>query len=58
MVLVGPAGRPGYAAAATCRYRLEILTRTGYVDLNALTEKVREDVEMANEWKAAGAETP
>ncbi|MCX5682558.1 MAG: twin-arginine translocation signal domain-containing protein [Planctomycetota bacterium] len=26
-------------------------TRIGYVDLNALTEKVQQDVEMASEWK-------
>jgi hypothetical protein len=40
-----------YAAAATSQYRPQLLTRIGYVDLNALTEKAREDVEMASEWK-------
>jgi len=40
-----------YAAAATAQYRPQLLTRIGYVDLSALTEKVREDVEIASEWK-------
>jgi hypothetical protein len=40
-----------YAAAATRQYRPQLLTRIGYVDLNALTEKVRQDVQAASEWK-------
>jgi hypothetical protein len=40
-----------YAAIATSQYRPQLLTRIGYVDLNALTEKVRQDVAIAREWK-------
>ena len=40
-----------YAAVATRQYRPQLLTRIGYVDLNALTEQVRADVHMANQWK-------
>jgi hypothetical protein len=40
-----------YAAVATSQYRPQLLTRIGYVDLNALTEKAQQDVEMASEWK-------
>jgi hypothetical protein len=40
-----------YAAVATSQYRPQLLTRIGYVDLNALTEKVQQDVEIAREWK-------
>ena len=40
-----------YAAAAKRQYRPQLLTRIGYVDLNALAEKARQDVEMAIEWK-------
>ena len=40
-----------YTAAATLQYRPQLLTRVGYVDLNALTEKVRQDVEMAEKWQ-------
>ena len=36
-----------YAAVATRQYRPQLLTRIGYVDLNALTANVRQDVEMA-----------
>jgi hypothetical protein len=40
-----------YAAVATAQYRGQLLTRIGSVDLNALTEKVRGDMEMASGWK-------
>ena len=40
-----------YAATATRQYRPQLLTRIGYVDLNALIEKARQDVEMASNWK-------
>jgi hypothetical protein len=40
-----------YAATATAQYRPQLLTRIGRVDLNALAEKVREDVEIADHWK-------
>ena len=40
-----------YAAAAKRQYRPQLLTRIGYVDLNVLAEKARQDVEMAIEWK-------
>jgi hypothetical protein len=38
-----------YAATATHQYRPELLTRVGYVDLNALTIKVEDDVRLARE---------
>jgi hypothetical protein len=40
-----------YAAVATRQYRPQRLTRIGYVDLNALTESVQQDVGVAKEWK-------
>jgi hypothetical protein len=40
-----------YAATATRQYRPQLLTRIGYVDLSALIEKARQDVEMASNWK-------
>jgi len=40
-----------YAAIASAQYRPQLLTRIGYVDLNALTAKVQQDVAIANEWK-------
>jgi len=40
-----------YARVATAQYRPQLLTRIGYVDLNALAEKVGEDVAMASRWK-------
>ncbi|MHB1037164.1 MAG: hypothetical protein ACYC35_21045 [Pirellulales bacterium] len=43
-----------YAAVATKQYRPQLLTRIGYVDLNALTEKVRQDVQIARDWKPRG----
>lgn len=36
-----------YAAVATKQYRPQLLTRIGYVDLNELTAKVEQDVEIA-----------
>ncbi|MFB3829551.1 MAG: carbohydrate-binding family 6 protein [Bryobacteraceae bacterium] len=39
-----------YAAAATAQYKPQMLTRIGYVDLNALTEKVRADIALAKSW--------
>jgi hypothetical protein len=36
-----------YAAIATRQYRPQLLTRIGYVDLNALIAKVEDDVEIA-----------
>jgi hypothetical protein len=41
-----------YAAAATRQYRPQLLTRIGWVDLDALTESVARDVEIAKTWKA------
>jgi len=41
-----------YAAVATSQYRPQLLTRVGYVDLNALTENVQQDVSIAREWKS------
>ena len=40
-----------YAAVATRQYRPQMLTRIGYVDLNALTQKVQQDVDIARQWK-------
>ncbi|MBC7783742.1 MAG: carbohydrate-binding family 6 protein, partial [Burkholderiales bacterium] len=42
-----------YAELATRQYRPQLLTRVGYVDLNALTAKVEQDVEIAKTWKSA-----
>jgi hypothetical protein len=41
-----------YAAVATRQYKPQMLTRVGYVDLNALTEKVQQDVDIARQWKS------
>ena len=41
-----------YAAVATRQYRPQVLTRVGYVDLNALRREGRADVEMAQQWKS------
>ena len=41
-----------YAEAATRQYRPQLLTRVGYLDLNALTLKVRQDVDIASQWRA------
>jgi hypothetical protein len=40
-----------YAAIATAQYHPELLTRIGYVDLNALTENVQHDIVIAQETK-------
>jgi len=40
-----------YAAIATAQYKPQLLTRIGYVDLNALTAKVEHDIEIARNWK-------
>ena len=40
-----------YAAVATGQYKPQLLTRVGYVDLNALTSKVEQDVEIADRWQ-------
>jgi hypothetical protein len=40
-----------YAAAATRQHRPQLLTRIGYADLNALTEQVRGDIQIAKEWR-------
>lgn len=42
-----------YAAVATAQYRPQLLTRVGYVDLNALAEKVAADIEIAQRWQPA-----
>jgi hypothetical protein len=36
-----------YSATATLKYRPQLLTRVGYVDLNALTAKVEHDIALA-----------
>jgi hypothetical protein len=38
-----------YTAIATRQYRPQLLTRVGYVDLNALTAKVEHDVQIASQ---------
>jgi len=40
-----------YADLATRQYRPQLLTRIGYLDLDALTAKARQDVEIAKTWK-------
>jgi hypothetical protein len=42
-----------YAAVATRQYKPQLLTRIGYVDLDALTAKVQQDVEIARDWQIA-----
>jgi hypothetical protein len=44
-----------YAAVATAQYKLGLLSRVGYVDLNELTPKVAEDVAMAENWRPRGS---
>lgn len=39
-----------YAIVATAQYRPQLLTRIGYVDLNALTDNVQQDVTIAKAW--------
>jgi hypothetical protein len=41
-----------YAIGATAQYKPQLLTRIGYVDLNALTESVQRDIVIASEMKA------
>jgi hypothetical protein len=40
-----------YAAVATSQYRPQLLTRVGYLDLNALTGNVAADIAMAKAWQ-------
>jgi hypothetical protein len=42
-----------YAAVATAQYRPQLLTRIGYLDLNALTLSAAADVDIAKAWKPA-----
>jgi hypothetical protein len=39
-----------YAAVATAQYRPQLLTRIGYLDLNALTLSAAADVDIAKAW--------
>ena len=39
-----------YAAAATAQYQPQLLTRVGFVDLNAITASVAKDVQIAQAW--------
>jgi hypothetical protein len=40
-----------YAAVATAQYKPQLLNRAGYVDLNALTVKVAQDIALAGAWQ-------
>ena len=42
-----------YAAVATAQYKPQLLNRVGYVDLNALTAKVAQDIALADAWQRA-----
>jgi hypothetical protein len=42
-----------YAAIATAQYKPQLLNRVGYVDLNALTAKVAQDIALADAWQRA-----
>jgi len=42
-----------YATVAPGQYKPQLLTRVGYVDLNALTSKVEQDIDIADRWQAA-----
>ena len=46
-----------YAAVATSQYRPQLLTRIGYVDLNALTDNVAADIALAKEWQPGTLES-
>jgi len=46
-----------YAAVATRQYKPQLLNRVGYVDLNALTAKVEQDIEIARTWKPGALKT-
>jgi hypothetical protein len=35
---------------ATAQYKPQLLTRVGFVDLNAITASVAKDVEIARNW--------
>jgi len=39
-----------YAAVTTAQYKPQLLTRAGFVDLNAITASVAKDVEIARNW--------
>jgi hypothetical protein len=41
-----------YAVVVAAHYKPQLLTRIGYVDLNALTESVQRDIAIAKEMKA------
>jgi hypothetical protein len=43
-----------YGSVATNQYRPQLLTRIGYVDLNALSAKAEADIEIAKAWKPGG----
>jgi hypothetical protein len=40
-----------YASVATAQYKPALYGRAGWVDLNALTAKVEDDIRIAQEWK-------
>jgi hypothetical protein len=40
-----------YANVATAQYKPQLLNRVGYVDLNALTAKVEQDLALARNWR-------
>ena len=37
--------------SATAQYKPQLLNRVGYVDLNALTANVAQDIAIAEAWK-------
>jgi hypothetical protein len=39
-----------WAAVATAQYRPQLLTRVGYLDLDALTASAAADVDIARAW--------
>jgi len=47
-----------YAAVASRQYKPQLLNRVGYVDLNQLTAKVEEDIEIARSWKPGTIPNP
>jgi hypothetical protein len=44
-----------YATVAAGQYKPQLLTRVGYVDLNALTSKVEQDIDIADRWQPANS---
>ena len=42
-----------YAAVATAQYKAQLFNRVGFVDLNALTAKVSQDIAIADAWVRA-----